>query len=146
MKETLEYKILKYLSENDNGEYFDVSFIESNCKLLNSKINELKKVKYIEETRTPVITDSCISSKDPVYKILLNGTNRLHEIERTIVTNNIEELTLKKLKFEQFPAKFWWLILIIAGVISILTTWVNNQISKSENQQEQPKKEIVLQK
>jgi hypothetical protein len=146
MKETLEYKILKYLSENDNGEYFDVSFIESNCKLLNSKINELKKVKYIEETRTPVITDSHISSKDPLYKILLNGTNRLNEIERTIVTNNIEELTLKKLKFEQFPAKFWWLILIIAGVISILTTWVNNQISKSENQQEQPKKEIVLQK
>jgi hypothetical protein len=47
----------------------------------------------------------------------LNGTNRLHEIERTIVTNNIEELTLKKLNFEQFPAKFWWLILIIAGVI-----------------------------
>lgn len=146
MRETLEYKILKYLSENDNGEYFDVSFIESNCKLLNSKINELKKVKYIEETRTLVITDSCLSSKDPVFKILLNGTNRLHEIERTIVTNNIEELTLKKLKFEQFPAKFWWLILIIAGVISILTTWVNNQISKSENQQEQPKKEILLQK
>lgn len=146
MKDTLEYKILKYLSENYNGEYFDISFIENNSKLLNSKITELIKVKYIDETRTPVITDSYFSSKDPVHKILLNGTNRLHEIERTIITNNIEELTLKKLKFEQFPAKFWWLILIIAGVISILTTWVNNQISKSEGHQEQPKKEILLQK
>lgn len=58
----------------------------------------------------------------------------------------IERLTLKKLKYEQLPAKFWWLILIITSVISILTTWVNNQISKSTNQQEQQKKEQSLQK
>lgn len=146
MKDTLEYKILKYLSENDNGEYFDISFIENNSKLLNSKITELKKVKYIDETRTPVITDSYFSSKDPVHKILLNGTNRLHEIERLIITNNIEELTLKKLKFEQFPAKFWWLIIIMTAIISILTTWVNNQISQSPNQKEIPKTEILLPK
>jgi len=59
---------------------------------------------------------------------------------------DIKQLTLKKLKFEQFPAKFWWLIIIITAFISILTTWVNNQISKSENPQEQPKKEILLSK
>lgn len=146
MKDTLEYKILKYLSENDNGEYFDLSFIENNGKLLKSKITELKQVKYIDETRTPVISDSYISSKDPVHKILLNGTNRLHEMERLIITNNIEELTLKKLKFEQFPAKFWWLIIIMTAIISILTTWVNNQISKSTNQKESPKTEILLRK
>lgn len=58
----------------------------------------------------------------------------------------IEILTLKKLKFEQFPAKFWWLIIIIMAFVSILTTWVNNQISKSENQQEPTKTEILLQK
>ena len=58
----------------------------------------------------------------------------------------IERLTLKKLKFEQFPTKFWWLILIMSSVISILTTWVNNQISKSAGQQEQQKIEKSLQK
>lgn len=60
--------------------------------------------------------------------------------------SNIKDLTLKKLKFEQFPAKFWWLILIISGVVSILTTYANNQISKFENQREQPKTEILLKK
>ena len=98
MKDTLEYKILKYLYENDNGEYLDISFIENNSKLLNSKITELKKVKYIDETRTPVITDTYFSSKYPAHKILLNRTKRLNEIERLIITNNIEELTLKKLR------------------------------------------------
>ena len=62
------------------------------------------------------------------------------------IDSDIKDLTLKKLKFEQFPAKFWWLILIIAGVISILTTWVNNQISQSTNQQEQHKTEKPLPK
>jgi|WetSurMetagenome_2_1015567.scaffolds.fasta_scaffold182268_2 hypothetical protein len=58
----------------------------------------------------------------------------------------IEELTLRKLKLEQFPAKFWWLIIIITAVISFLTTWVNNQLQQSVNQQEMPKSEIPLQK
>lgn len=58
----------------------------------------------------------------------------------------IERLTLKKLKYEQLPAKFWWLIIIITAFISILTTWVNNQISESTNQQEQQKTEKPLSK
>jgi hypothetical protein len=62
------------------------------------------------------------------------------------IDSDIKDLTLKKLRFEQFPTKFWWLILIIAGTISILTTWANNQISKLENQQEPQKTEILLQK
>ena len=58
----------------------------------------------------------------------------------------IERLTLKKLKYEQLPAKFWWLIIIITAFISILTTWVNNQITESTNQQEQQKTEKPLPK
>ncbi|AYN03321.1 hypothetical protein [Flavobacterium sp. 140616W15] len=60
--------------------------------------------------------------------------------------SDIKQLTLKKLKLEQFPARFWWLIIIITSIISVLTTLVNNQIEKSINQQEQPKKEIILSK
>ena len=146
MKDTLEYKILKYLQENDSGQYIEVSSIENNSRLLNSKLEELVKIKCIEEVRTPTMIGSYVSYENPKFKILLNGINRINEIERTIIKNNIEELTLKKLRFEQFPAKFWWLILIITSVISILTTWVNNQISKSTNQQEQQKTEQSLQK
>jgi hypothetical protein len=47
MKETLEYKILKYLSENDNGEYIDVSNLHTDKNLLRSKLNGLSKEKLI---------------------------------------------------------------------------------------------------
>lgn len=43
----------------------------------------------------------------------------------------ISNLTLKKLKLDQFPARFWWLLLLISAVISIVTTWVNNQIEQT---------------
>lgn len=43
MKHTLEYKILKHLSENDNGKFLDIAEIESNIDLLKSVISDLKK-------------------------------------------------------------------------------------------------------
>lgn len=42
MNDTLEYKISKYLSKNDNGEFIDVSFLNENPKTLESKIKDLK--------------------------------------------------------------------------------------------------------
>ena len=131
MTDTLEYKILKHLQENDNGDYVDLSFIDENKKLLNSKLKELIEKKFIKRTATPYVTDSYISSKNPVYKILIDGIKYVNEIESKVITSKIEDLTLKKLQFEQIPAKFWWLIIIVMAFISILTTWVNNQISKS---------------
>jgi hypothetical protein len=58
--------------------------------------------------------------------------------------SRIEELTLRKLKFEQFPAKFWWLIILMTALISILTTLINNQIQQANNQRELPKFETPL--
>lgn len=92
------------------------------------------------------------SANNDMYRLTQAGIifSSFENIEKEQLSNKIDEeikiLTLQKLKFEQIPAKFWWLIIIITAIISILTTWVNNQISKSENQQEQPKKEILLQK
>jgi len=144
MIEPLEYRILKHLQKNDTGEYIDLSSIDDNEKLLNSKLKELINKKFIKKTYTP--KKSYISPKDPVYKILFDGINHLKEIEYRKVTSQIEDLTLKKLKFEQIPARFWWLIIIITSLISILTTWVNNQISQSANQLEKSKTEITLHK
>lgn len=60
--------------------------------------------------------------------------------------SRIEELTLRKLKFEQFPAKFWWLIILMTALISILTTLVSNRIQQASNPFEIPKSEIPIQK
>lgn len=79
-------------------------------------------------------------------KLTEKGLNYFNDIEEKKLNDNISKLTYEKLKFEQIPAKFWWLIIIITAFISILTTWINNQISKSENKQEIQKREIVLPK
>ena len=47
MKDTLEYKILKYLQENDNGQYIDVSNLHFDKILLRSKLNGLSKENLI---------------------------------------------------------------------------------------------------
>jgi uncharacterized membrane protein YraQ (UPF0718 family) len=146
MTEPLYYRILKCLKENDNGDYVDLSFIDENKKLLDSKLKELIEKKFIKRTATPYATESYISSKNPVYKILIDGTTYLKKIESEKRTSKIEDLTLKKLQFEQIPAKFWWLIIIGMAFISILTTWVNNQIEKSENPKMQQQQKIPEQK
>ena len=42
MKNTLEYKILKYLSKNSKGDFVDVSNIEADTYFLKSVIKDLK--------------------------------------------------------------------------------------------------------
>lgn len=138
MKDTLEYKILKYLSENDNGQDIEVSHLYPNKYNLLKKLSFLKNEKYIKAR--------IINNESIIANIEFKGIEYLNQIEKNEIINEIDKLTLNKLKFEQFPSKFWWLIIIIMSFISVLTTWVNNQISKSENQQEQQKTEKSLQK
>ena len=141
MKDTLEYKILKYLSENNDGNLKNIDSFNNNDKDFSKILRDLKDKEFIYLNR--VIKEKSLINE---AKIKLNGLDKLNEIERKIINNDIDDLTLKKLKFEQFPVKFWWLILIISGAISILTTLVNNQISKSINQQEPQVKEKSLPK
>jgi len=105
------------------------------CKALNL-IKHSNSGKQYDLTEKAVL----VLNDGGIEKYLLNDKKEKD------LDSNIKDLTLKKLRFEQFPAKFWWLILIIAGFVSILTTYINNQISKFENQQEPPKTEILLQK
>ena len=57
---------------------------------------------------------------------------KIHHREKS-TQDEINLLTLKKLKLEQFPAKFWWLLILITAAISILTTWLNNRIENSKD-------------
>ena len=51
MKDTLEYKILKYLSENDNGSLINVNLLSENKDLLNKSIIDLKNKKLVNAKR-----------------------------------------------------------------------------------------------
>jgi hypothetical protein len=91
--------------------------------------------------------------KEYGFEIVKNGGWLKHIETKTTEENRnserekeIQELTLKKLKFEQFPAKFWWLIIIIPAVISILTTFINNRILQLTNQLEVKQPKIILKK
>jgi hypothetical protein len=96
MKGTLEYKILKYLKENDNGEYLDMSEFISDLKLLRIKLSSLAKKpeKYISfdgGTDVRFGNGNNFKRECTLAKIEFNGIKYLGEIEKkekTIV--NIE--------------------------------------------------------
>ena len=53
MKNTLEYKILKYLFKNGNTDFVDISHLSSDRKVLDRKIFDLKKQNYIDTQPYP---------------------------------------------------------------------------------------------
>lgn len=89
MTETLEYKILKHLSENDNGNYIDISFLSENKNLMLEKVRQLKKLEYLTFYPTTSLASS-IPSPTPKCKIQLAGKMFLSEIElkNNSVTNH----------------------------------------------------------
>ncbi len=95
MQKTLEYKILKHLSENDNGKPIDVSSLSENNSLLKQKLSELKSSNYIYYKSS---TSVRVSNKPPRIlpvpkcKIKLEGSKFLFEISKLqdkSTTNNI---------------------------------------------------------
>jgi hypothetical protein len=97
MKDTLEYKILKHLKDNDNGEYIDLSEFISDLKLLRIKLSSLSKKpeKYISFDGG---TDIRFGDGDnfkrecTLAKIEFSGIKYMNEIEngnKTITNNGI---------------------------------------------------------
>lgn len=137
MKDNLENKILEYLSENDNGEYIDLSFIDGNKELLKDKLKELKNDKLIKEQCESTFIGTLRILKNPKYRIEIKGNEKLNA--KNITLNNFnnstigqfnqsEELSVLKTEIKQtiqpkakekqqnaiisFIEKFWWQILI----------------------------------
>jgi hypothetical protein len=95
MKETLEYKILEYLSKNDNGNYIDISFLSDNKNLMSNKIIELKRLEYL--TFYPLTSiNSSIPLPIPKCKIHFAGKKFLseNEIKNKEVTNQFNNSTI----------------------------------------------------
>lgn len=81
MEDTLEYKILKYLSENNNGEPIDVSNMDTDKNRLKNALSNLKKEKYI---KCRIITNGNI-----VAKIEFKGIKYLEEDSREKIKSPI---------------------------------------------------------
>ncbi|UAM97180.1 hypothetical protein K8354_12740 [Polaribacter litorisediminis] len=95
MKETLEYKILKHLSENNNGKLIDISGIEEKKEKLKSVIKDLKEREFIETERHPPtvkISGNWVSSgnsdKPDKCKIKFLGTEYLESLKPKTIPND----------------------------------------------------------
>lgn len=87
------------------------------CKALNLiKHSDSRKQYVLAEKAVLVLNDGGIE------KYLHNY------IEEKNLDTEIKLLTFKKLKYEQLPAKFWWLIIIITAFVSIFINWATNQM------------------
>ncbi len=99
MKDTLEYKILKYLSENDNGQYIDVSGLHLDKILLRSKLNGLSKEKLILYSPPIEIRfgdGDNFKSENTKAKIEFKGIEYLNKLENENknITNNFNSSTI----------------------------------------------------
>jgi hypothetical protein len=146
-------KNLQLLYDSKDNKLASIHFLDINNKQLISKLKAERFANELVERNLVTKDDMICILKEYGFEIVKNGGWLKHIETKTTEENRnserekeIQELTLKKLKFEQFPAKFWWLIIIIPAVISILTTFINNRILQLTNQLEVKQPKIILKK
>jgi hypothetical protein len=121
IKSSLEYKILKHLEENDNGEYIDMSEFNSDLKLLTYKLSSLAKKpeKYISidlGTSFRFENGSKFERDCILAKIEFNGIKYLNEIDNQSLVFSINQETNKnntnkyKPWYIKLPMNLWKLI------------------------------------
>ena len=110
MEKFLEYRILKYLSKNDNNEFTKIIGVEKDLVLLGEKIVELENSKLIEYklvSETQQIDNDgtpfkLFGTKNPyLCKITFEGNKYLYKIEKEIIDFELAEKTLGKFKRTQ---------------------------------------------
>ena len=123
MKETLEYRILKYLSENSKGDFIDISKIDQDTKFLKSVIKDLKNRNLIDtqlyggsvssENNFVMMT---ASPKPPKCKILLYGHEYLFNLNKTNTDLELAEKTLKEFPKTKWFARIGFFIAIVLAL------------------------------
>jgi hypothetical protein len=103
MKNTIEYKILKHLKENDSGEYVDISMLFENKKLLKSKLIELRDSKLIKTNFGEYHINGISTPCNFLVKITINGNEYLNEIEKESIINN--GIIIQDSSFKNSPIK-----------------------------------------
>lgn len=100
MKDTLEYKILKHLKDNDNGDFVVMKGFIENEELLTNKLHSLsKKPEEYISFRRPVTMfggDSPTETLGEISaKIEFNGIKYLDNLEKEIIELKLAESNIK---------------------------------------------------
>lgn len=119
--------------KNNNGQPMNWRDFAANNNIQKSHMHQI--VKSISETDWDLVEEASpgttiIRLKNKGWDFTDFATHRQALQKNKDRQDQISDLTLRKLKLEQFPAKFWWLILLISAFISILTTVISTQISR----------------
>jgi hypothetical protein len=126
LKNTLEYKVLKHLSENRNELCVDISEIEINNKLLKSVIKDLKNRELIEIEPYPSVPwkgdfiGSTPSEKPEKCKILLSGIEYLDSLEKSDTDFELAKITLNKFPITESRAKWAFFIGIGLAILELI--------------------------
>ena len=128
MKHTLEYKILKHLSKNNNGRFIDIAEIELDSDFLKSVIADLKERELIVTEPYPgkpwdsdFAVGITASDKPEKCKIKSKGLEYLDALEKSEVDFELTKRTL-----EEFPKTKWFARLgfIIAVVLALKELYI----------------------
>ena len=127
MKHTLEYKILKFLSDKNNGRFIDIAEIEKDTDFLKSVISDLKSreltltEKYPSAPWTGEFIGNTPSYKPEKCKIKSKGLEYLDALEKSEVDFELTKRTL-----EEFPKTKWFARLgfIIAVVLALKELYI----------------------
>lgn len=129
MKNTLEYKVLKHLSENDKGILIDISEIENDQNFLKSVIKDLKGRELIETEHYPStpFTDkqwigSSPSELPDKCKIKFSGKEYLENLEKNIIELKLSESNIRANELNEKNSKRnkrETIINIVLGIINI---------------------------
>lgn len=100
MKNTLEYKILKYLSESNNDNFANVELLTDNYEVLKSKLISLDKEKLIHFPQPPNVVGIKFEPKLKA-KIEFKGIEFLRKMESEImIETSINDSEIGKLNQE----------------------------------------------
>jgi hypothetical protein len=127
MKHTLEYKILRFLSDKNNGRFIDVTEIDLDTAFLKSVLSDLKNRELILTEKyfgTPYQGSEIgmtKSDKPEKCKIKLKGLEYLDGLEKTEVNFELSKQTLK-----EFPKTKWFarIGLFIAIVLALKDLYI----------------------
>ena len=148
MENTLEHKILKYLSKNDNGKYVDISDLSTDKTLLKSKLIELRSLKYIQTnfgqysvngirsdinflakiTSPGIIFLNDLDNKKSIGNDFSNATIGTYiqdsRLEKSPITNNVKAKPKSKPEQKSFVKKLfsnWWFRTLLVVFIEEIT-------------------------
>lgn len=127
MKYTLEYRILKFLSDNNNCRFIDIAEVSNDNDFLKSVIVDLKERHLILTEPYPGnpmnngFVGMIASEKPEKCKIKSNGLEYLDSLEKSEVDFELTKKTLEEFPRTKWFARLGFLIGVILAVKEIYT-------------------------